>query len=72
MPLWRGAGGRGGLAQRLGDEPMLINISTRKFRRAMRLLQGDVPGECRGLPLEMGCLLGVCSAVYARIICRNR
>lgn len=32
-----------GLAWPLGDEPDLINVSTRKLKRAVRLPQGDLP-----------------------------
>src|SRR5204862_886756 len=40
-----GNGGAGGLARSLGDEPDAdqINVSTRRFGRAVRLPEGDVP-----------------------------
>jgi hypothetical protein len=33
---------------------MLINVSTRKFGRAVRLPQGDVPAPKRRRPVEIG------------------
>ena len=68
LPTWTAAQAEDWLG-RWAMNLMLINVSTRKLRRAVRLPEGDLAGGCRGRHLEVGGLTAVCRSV-GRPACR--
>jgi putative transposase len=64
LPTWTAAQAEDWLG-RWAMNLMLINVSTRKLRRAVRLPEGDLAGHCRGWHLEV-CRLAPVRGVVGR------